>query len=149
VEVAPLICGGYVAEWDGGKASDILFESSTQTMNAAGDLQEFAFNVGEINLTIGNNYVFFLNAESQHFIPRSLFGMPMAGDQINGGFVFKNAQGGGWLDSFGGSDVFFKASLSPVPTPFPAIPLPAALPLFGTGLGILGFIGWRRRRKVV
>ncbi len=27
------------------------------------------------------------------------------------------------------------------------IPLPAALPLFGTGLGILGFLGWRRRRK--
>jgi hypothetical protein len=24
----------------------------------------------------------------------------------------------------------------------------AALPLFGTGLGILGFLGWRRRRKV-
>jgi hypothetical protein len=28
-----------------------------------------------------------------------------------------------------------------------AVPLPAALPLFGTGLGILGFLGWRRRRK--
>lgn len=27
------------------------------------------------------------------------------------------------------------------------IPLPAALPLFGTGLAIMGFIGWRRRRK--
>lgn len=29
----------------------------------------------------------------------------------------------------------------------PPVPLPAALPLFGTGLGILGFLGWRRRRK--
>jgi len=28
------------------------------------------------------------------------------------------------------------------------VPLPAAFPLFGTGLGILGFLGWRRRRKV-
>ena len=28
------------------------------------------------------------------------------------------------------------------------VPLPAALPLFGTGLGILGFLGWRRRRKM-
>jgi len=26
-------------------------------------------------------------------------------------------------------------------------PLPAALPLFATGLGVLGLIGWRRKRK--
>jgi hypothetical protein len=29
----------------------------------------------------------------------------------------------------------------------PATPLPAALPLFGTGLGVLGLLGWRRKRK--
>jgi DNA-binding transcriptional LysR family regulator len=28
-----------------------------------------------------------------------------------------------------------------------AIPLPAALPLFATGLGALGLLGWRRKRK--
>ena len=28
-----------------------------------------------------------------------------------------------------------------------AVPLPAALPLFGAGLAIMGFIGWRRKRK--
>ena len=28
-----------------------------------------------------------------------------------------------------------------------ATPLPAALPLFATGLGALGLIGWRRRQK--
>ncbi|MDH3194914.1 MAG: hypothetical protein OEL78_01225 [Hyphomicrobiales bacterium] len=27
------------------------------------------------------------------------------------------------------------------------VPLPAALPLFGAGLGMLGFLGWKRRRK--
>ena len=27
------------------------------------------------------------------------------------------------------------------------VPLPAALPLFATGLGALGLLGWRRRRK--
>lgn len=28
-----------------------------------------------------------------------------------------------------------------------AVPIPAALPLFGTGLGIMGFIGWRRKKQ--
>lgn len=27
------------------------------------------------------------------------------------------------------------------------IPLPAALPLYGTGLAVIGFIGWRKKRK--
>jgi hypothetical protein len=27
------------------------------------------------------------------------------------------------------------------------VPLPAALPLFATGLGVLGLLGWRRKRK--
>jgi hypothetical protein len=34
--------------------------------------------------------------------------------------------------------------LSAVP---PTTPLPAALPLFATGLGALGLLGWRRKRK--
>jgi PEP-CTERM motif len=28
-----------------------------------------------------------------------------------------------------------------------ATPLPAALPLFASGLGALGLLGWRRKRK--
>lgn len=27
------------------------------------------------------------------------------------------------------------------------VPIPAALPLFATGLGVVGFLGWRRKRK--
>lgn len=30
----------------------------------------------------------------------------------------------------------------------PSVPVPAALPLFGTGLAVLGLLGWRRKRKV-
>lgn len=44
--------------------------------------------------------------------------------------------------SFSGDFWHTAAAAAPAP-----IPLPAAFPLFGTGLGILGFLGWRRRRK--
>ena len=37
-------------------------------------------------------------------------------------------------------------TVNPVATPNP-VPLPAALPLFATGLGVLGLLGWRRKRK--
>jgi hypothetical protein len=43
-------------------------------------------------------------------------------------------------DEFPGSTIF---SASPVS----ATPLPAALPLFATGLGAMGLFGWRRKRK--
>ena len=33
--------------------------------------------------------------------------------------------------------------------PAHAGPLPGALPLFATGLGALGLLGWRRKRKAV
>jgi|GEM_PF-2468062 len=29
-----------------------------------------------------------------------------------------------------------------------AVPLPAALPLYGAGLAVLGFVGWRRKQKL-
>jgi hypothetical protein len=33
------------------------------------------------------------------------------------------------------------------PTSVPDVPAPAAFPLFATGLGALGLLGWRRKRK--
>ena len=37
--------------------------------------------------------------------------------------------------------------IDPPPPPPELIPLPAALPLYGTGLAVMGFLGWRRKRK--
>jgi hypothetical protein len=39
-------------------------------------------------------------------------------------------------------DAIIQASL------VPSVPLPSALPLFATGLGALGLLGWRRKRKI-
>ena len=54
--------------------------------------------------------------------------------------------------SDGGIQMFSAANTLPyglvgdAPPP-PATPLPAAFPLFATGLGAMGLLGWRRKRK--
>jgi MYXO-CTERM domain-containing protein len=40
-----------------------------------------------------------------------------------------------------------EASISIIGTSVAETPLPTALPLFATGLAVLGLLGWRRRRK--
>jgi hypothetical protein len=47
----------------------------------------------------------------------------------------------------GGPGAQINASFNDSTTPPSTIPLPAALPLFVTGIGGLGFLGWRRKRK--
>jgi len=42
---------------------------------------------------------------------------------------------------------FFLDDVSVNPTGVAAVPLPATFPLFATGLGALGLLGWRRKRK--
>jgi hypothetical protein len=47
----------------------------------------------------------------------------------------------------GGPGAQINASFNDSTTPPTSTPLPAALPLFATGIGGLGFLGWRRKRK--
>ena len=51
-----------------------------------------------------------------------------------------------YIDNRNGNDGVFDTSLNLIPIG-QATPLPAALPLFATGLGGLGLLGWRRKRK--
>ena len=53
-----------------------------------------------------------------------------------GGELFKN----GAL-SLANEDVAFITYVDPS-----VVPIPAALPLFGSALGFLGFVGWRKKR---
>jgi hypothetical protein len=48
---------------------------------------------------------------------------------------------GGVADTFATNDLEF------APTLVPQTPVPAALPLFATGLGAMGLFGWRRKRN--
>jgi hypothetical protein len=47
--------------------------------------------------------------------------------------------GGGNIQLVSGSQISFEG--------FTPTPIPAALPLFATGLGAMGLLGWRRKRK--
>jgi hypothetical protein len=81
-----------------------------------------------------------LAADTRYWIGRSI----AVGDSGTGvaGEFFSNADGTG-------PNIFqpyqMEVSGDTITT---ATPLPAALPLFATGLGGLGLLGWRRKRKV-
>jgi len=49
--------------------------------------------------------------------------------------------------SGGNTAEFLRATFTEGNENISVVPLPAALPLYGTGLAIMGFIGWRRKRK--
>jgi hypothetical protein len=70
--------------------------------------------------------------------------LPTSPDVLNAAVSYEEAV---TYDPYIGDNVFvgywaLSGSLTPTPTP-----LPAALPLFATGLGALGLLGWRRKRK--
>jgi hypothetical protein len=44
-------------------------------------------------------------------------------------------------------DGSFTGTMTPITTDASATPLPATLPLFASGFGVLGLFGWRRKRK--
>jgi hypothetical protein len=64
-----------------------------------------------------------------------------------GGFQFSHLQIDGELIDTDGNIQLVSNSIITANAPFTPTPLPAALPLFATGLGGLGLLGWRRKRK--
>jgi hypothetical protein len=114
---------GYIAGWNGVEATTILFTSATQTMNAAGTLQQFTFNPN-LSLIPGNEYVAFLSISELPGGGNGVFSMPLAGDLIPGGLAFLNNgfDPSQWTTTPWGQDpvdVWFQASYRP-PSPAPS-----------------------------
>ncbi|WP_340148743.1 VPLPA-CTERM sorting domain-containing protein [uncultured Sneathiella sp.] len=77
----------------------------------------------------------------------ALYGDDAALDVVNKGlgFIVASVITNGVFDELrftSGSNAFEYANLT-----VSAVPLPAAFPLYGAGLALLGYIGWRKRRK--
>jgi len=73
-------------------------------------------------------------------------------EQIAQGDLGRLVELGTWLDDWDGAFRYTRSGAPPGNTcspcnPIPSTPLPAALPLYGAGLGVMGLLAWRRKRK--
>jgi hypothetical protein len=143
----PLTYTEYVYAWDPvaeHAVGSALYTSSLQTLaNTGGAFVPITFNPN-VAVTAGNDYVAFLFANSGNYAE---WGMLFSGD---GGYPaglvwdpvgtnFSLLTSSNWV--FVNWQSAFTAEFSST------TPLPAALPLFATGLAGLGLLGWRRKRK--
>ncbi len=94
-----------------------------------------------------NPFAFFSDTDDNNYL--DLVASSLATDQKTGTYKFMNAmlKNGDLfgIGAMGNNDNFTIASIT-VGT-ISAVPLPAALPLYGAGVAIIGFIGWCRKRK--
>jgi len=128
---------GYLAEWNGTTPGDNLYTSDIRTMNGAGNSQQFLFDTGSIHLTAGDTYVAYLSVLGLSNLAASTFYMPYVDDKIAGGFV--QSQGGVVWESGRRPDVYFVANFSAAP-----VPEPSTMLLLGSGL--IGLVGYGRKR---
>jgi hypothetical protein len=143
---------GYIGTWTGTNVGSILFESTTQTMNAAGTQQEFAFSPN-ITLVPGDVYVAFLSISNLPLQPDDLFQMPLSDDEITGSFVYLNNgldpsqwTSQEWSD-FGGQDAWFKASFTSGEVGGGGLPEPSAWTMLLLGFAGVGFFARRSGAK--
>lgn len=107
-----------------------------------GSTSTFGDTVEDSSTTVLTDVIQQLNGALIPPLPTSLTApvtvTAMAGDTLEGEFYYV---ANGTTDDLMLGETSGTLSL-------PSTPVPAALPLFATGLGVMGLLGWRRKRRV-
>lgn len=143
----------YVAEWDGSKASNIVWSSGVESANVGGSgFQQVDTNTGNLQLNANTQYVVFFSTSGL----QSGFGGTTSwgytgGDTISGGNLvfFNNGDNAAALTTqvwdstqwyVTNNDLAFQATLTA------PVPEPETYGMMMVGLGLLGFLARRRKQ---
>jgi hypothetical protein len=123
-------------------ASSVIVTSNTAGFGLGqylGTARSNSFTISGGNITNANFIVFGIDNSSPDVVCCSL--------QLNNNFLTGTLEGGlADLSALVRNEPADVLTFTMAPTS--ATPLPAGLPLFATGLGALGLLGWFRKRKV-
>jgi hypothetical protein len=153
----PLNLQGFVAAWNGSRATALLFSATplfsgeVQTMDAAvGDTQAFTYSTGNLQLQTGEQYVAFLSIADLPAQPDNTYVMPRTDDKsADGEFVSSNVglNFGSLFDQDWSVEAGTDAELVANFASDPNVPEPATIALFGVGLVTVGFL--RRSQRAL
>jgi len=143
-----------IASWNGTSAvGPAIYESSAFAIGTGSG--DYAFNgVGNIaaSLSVGQQYIaYFSVAGVINPVIGAVWAAAGSDGGLGGGDTYKNSNGAdpllsldGWASpgTYQAGNWVFTAKFSTPAT----TPIPAALPLFASALGGLGFVGWRRKK---
>ena len=99
-----------------------------------------ALDTGGTDVHILKNGISLFTGEVDPTDPSAPFNLQLS---LNAGDVLDFAVGFGTDGTYYFDSTSISASISSDPT---VVPVPAAVPLFATGLGALGLLGWRRKK---
>jgi len=137
----PITFQGYVAQWDGEKATGPMLYSSGEQTYSGGGFETYTFNTGSLALTPNQQYVLFINASS-NFATSGQTGQAIIFNDVysGGNFVFSNNDDNfellttnAWDSRLSDTDLAFTASFVAVPIETDALPVLGSTIFFGLG----------------
>lgn len=124
---------------DGGNIPGTQLYAQTFSVPAYSSLNWYGISNLNWNLSAGTYWV--------AFIPDANIYGSMPGYAPSPLDEYAQHSGGAWQDNGLNYFDYLKIGMRMSGEAVPETPLPATLPLFATGLGTLGLLGWRRKRK--